>query len=227
MVICGANLYWKSRRCMKNRRLVRGVVIVVELGNGGNEFYMVMLSEEFKRRGEGGGTVRRAAAGRSRPANHHAPSGHGVQRYPGAAAHTRLGGGTGFRGDEVDYGAGNAPLPLNPGAAVLMRQQLQSPGVYPVNVMINGNKHVHWSIVVGAGTAELSPATYTRFGIAEMSLYSCWSAAGRKGSAGQPAPVAAWPTNVWKSGWFTGSSGEMNILRYSLGVEEGTTHGPR
>ena len=173
---------------------------------------MVMLSEEFRRRGKGSGTVGRAAAGRSRRANHHGPCGHGVQRYPGAAAHTRLGGGTGFRGDEVDYGAGNASPPLNPGAAVLMRQQLQSPDVYAVNVRINGNKHVYWTIVVGAGTAELSPTTYTRFGIAEMSLYSCWSAAGQKGPAGQPAPVATWPTNVSAVGVFTGWSTEVHLV---------------
>ena len=33
--------------------------------------------------------------------------------HPCAAAHTRPGGGTGFRGDEMAYGAGSAPAPLN------------------------------------------------------------------------------------------------------------------
>ena len=108
--------------------------------------------------------------------------------------------------------------------AALIKQQLESKNIYALDYIGHGDETNHGTLAPDAG-GLLAPGAYTTYGIAELKLYSCWSASAQKGPAGQPP--ASWRANVSVNGWFTGWSGEITALRFALGTGEVRVHGTR
>ncbi len=110
--------------------------------------------------------------------------------------------------------------------AALIRRQLESKNIYALDYIGHGDETNHGTLAPDAG-GLLAPATYTTYGIAELKLYSCWSASAKKGPAGQSPALGIWRTDVSVNGWFTGWSGEITALRFALGTGEVRVHGTK
>jgi hypothetical protein len=106
-----------------------------------------------------------------------------------------------------------------------LKSDLGSLDLYKFVFVGHGDETNHGTLVMPNGTPELSPGTYTKYGIAAMYLYACYS-----GAAKDPAgidPMQYWRSDVSMDGWFIGWSGPVDAITVVTGWGEVRTHGTR